>query len=131
MTLEAHEHPVRLTVEDDLRRSRLTVFLRLLLVIPHAIWFLLWTILIIVTAIANWVISLFTGRPPGGLHRLMCGYIRYQAHLTAYISLTANPYPASPAERAHTPWTSRRPPDRSSRRAGRSRPASLLRLRPG
>jgi len=103
MTLEAHEHPVRLTVEDDLRRSRLTVFLRLLLVIPHAIWFLLWTILIIVTAIANWVISLFTGRPPGGLHRLMCGYIRYQAHLTAYISLTANPYPGFAGEEGEYP----------------------------
>jgi hypothetical protein len=103
MAMEAHEHPVRLIVEDDLRRNRWTVFFRLLLVIPHAIWFFLWTILIIVTAIANWVISLFTGRPPGGLHRFMCGYIRYQAHLTAYISLTGNPYPGFVGEEGEYP----------------------------
>ena len=29
-------HPVRLVVTDDCRRSRLTVFFRLLLAIPHA-----------------------------------------------------------------------------------------------
>ena len=86
-------HPVRLTVEDDYRRSRVTVFFRLLLAIPHLIWFFLWTLLIVVTGIANWLISIFTGKPPGALHRLMCNYIRYQAHLTAYLALVANPYP--------------------------------------
>ena len=35
---------MRLTVTDDLRRSRLTVFFRLLLGIPHFIWWTLWTI---------------------------------------------------------------------------------------
>ena len=94
MALEAHEHPVRLVIEDDYRRNRLTVFFRLLLAIPHFIWFFLWTILVVLAAIVNWVISLFTGQPPGGLHRLMCRYIRYQAHLTAYLALAANPYPA-------------------------------------
>ena len=29
------ERPVAVTVDDDLRRSRLTVFFRLLLTIPH------------------------------------------------------------------------------------------------
>lgn len=32
------EHAVTLVVTDDLRRSRLTVFFRLLLGIPHFIW---------------------------------------------------------------------------------------------
>src|SRR5207244_7288926 len=31
-------YPVRLVVTDDLRRTRLTVFFRLLLAIPHFIW---------------------------------------------------------------------------------------------
>ncbi len=34
--------PVGLRVEDDLRRSRLTVFFRLLLTIPHFVWLALW-----------------------------------------------------------------------------------------
>ena len=89
-----HEpHPVRLLVEDDYGRNRLTVFLRLLLAIPHFIWLFLWTILIVITAIVNWVISLFTGRPPAGLHQLMCAYVRYQAHLSAYLSLCRESVP--------------------------------------
>jgi uncharacterized membrane protein YgcG len=89
-----HEaHPVRLTVEDDYVRNRLTVIFRLLLAIPQLIWFFLWSLLIVITAVINWVISIFTGVPPRGLHRLMCAYVRYQAHLGAYLSLVGNPYP--------------------------------------
>ncbi len=36
-------HPVRLVVTDDLRRSRLTVFFRWLLAIPHLLWLGLWS----------------------------------------------------------------------------------------
>src|SRR5690349_17995192 len=96
MAYECHmhdPHPVRLVVEDDYLRNRWTVFFRLILAIPHFIWFFLWTVLIVITAIVNWVVSLFTGKPPVGLHRFMCSYIRYQAHLSAYFFLVANPYP--------------------------------------
>jgi len=86
-------HPVGLVVRDDYRRSRVTVFFRLLLAIPHLIWFLLWTLLIVLASVLNWLISIFTGKPPRGLHRLMCAFVRYQAHLSAYLSLVANPYP--------------------------------------
>ena len=99
-----HEaHPVRLTVEDDYVRSRLTVFFRLLLAIPLIIWFFLWSLLILVTAVVNWVISIFTGKPPRGLHRLMCSYIRFQAHLGAYLSLVGNPYPGFMGEPGEYP----------------------------
>lgn len=96
MAYESHmheAHPVRLVVEDDYERNRLTVFFRLLLAIPHIIWFFLWTLLILFASIVNWVISLFTGQPPRALHRLMCAYVRYQAHLGAYLTLVGNPYP--------------------------------------
>ena len=46
-----HEHPVGLVVTDDLRRSRLTVFFRLILAIPHFIWFVLWSMLTVVVAV--------------------------------------------------------------------------------
>jgi hypothetical protein len=35
--------PARITVDDDLRRSRLTVFFRLLLALPHIVWLYLWS----------------------------------------------------------------------------------------
>ena len=105
-----HEpHPVRLVVEDDYHRNRLTVFFRLLLAIPHLVWFFLWTVLVVITAFFNWLISIFTGKPPGGLHRLMCGYVRYQAHLSAYLALVGNPYPGFVGEAGEYPIDIRLP----------------------
>jgi hypothetical protein len=96
-------HPVHLLVEDDYRRRRLTVFFRLLLAIPHLIWFFLWTVWIAITGFVNWLISIFIGRPPRWFHRLMCGYVRYQAHLAAYLSLVADPYPGFMGEAGEYP----------------------------
>jgi hypothetical protein len=94
---------VRLVVEDDLRRTRLTVFFRLLLAIPHYIWLFLWTLLTIVLAVVMWVATLVAGRPPAGLHRLMCSYVRYQVHLSSYLALVANPYPPFNGEQGEHP----------------------------
>ena len=55
--------PIRLSVDDDLRRSRLTVFFRLPLAIPHFVWLLLWGIAAFFAVIANWFVTLFRGRP--------------------------------------------------------------------
>ncbi|HKS78586.1 MAG TPA: DUF4389 domain-containing protein [Gaiellaceae bacterium] len=105
-----HEpHPIHLVVEDDYRRTRITVFFRLILAIPHLIWFGLWTLLIVIAAVVNWLISIFTGKPPPGLHRLMCSYIRYQAHLTAYLALVGNPYPGFTGEPGEYPIDIRLP----------------------
>jgi Domain of unknown function (DUF4389) len=86
-------HPVRLAVEDDLRRSRVTVFFRLLLAIPHLVWASLWSILMFFVAFVSWLATLITGRLPGGLHSLTAAYVRYLTQLFAYLSLAANPYP--------------------------------------
>lgn len=86
-------HPVRLVVEDDLRRNRVTVFFRLLLVLPHLVWFLLWSVVVVLASIAGWVAALLLGQLPDGLHRFFCSYIRYTTHLISYLTLVANPYP--------------------------------------
>jgi len=91
-------HPVRLVVEDDYRRNRLTVFFRLLLAIPHLIWFFLWSILALVVAIINWFATLILGRPPRWIHRFLCAFVRYSVHLSAYLGLVANPYPGFSGE---------------------------------
>jgi hypothetical protein len=90
---EHQPHPVRLVVRDDYERSRLTVFFRLLLAVPHLIWVTLWSIAVVFAAIANWFATLVTGTPPRGLHRFLCAYARYTLHLDAYLYLVANPYP--------------------------------------
>jgi hypothetical protein len=92
------DHPVRLAVEDDLQRSRLTVFFRLLLAIPHVIWITLWSIAVLFAAIVGWFAALITGRLPEGLHGFFGRFVRYATHLGAYLSLAANPYPGFTGE---------------------------------
>jgi hypothetical protein len=91
-------HPIRLIVEDDLKRSRLTVLFRLLLAIPHYVWFILWSIASIVVAIVNWFATLILGRSPGWAHGFLAAYVRYGTHLYAYLYLAANPYPGFTGE---------------------------------
>ena len=86
-------HPIRLVVADDLRRSRLTVFFRLLLGIPHYFWWQVWSTGAFFAVIAAWFAALFTGRTPAGLHRFLAGYVRYTTHVFAYVFLAANPFP--------------------------------------
>jgi len=102
-------HPVQLVVEDDLARSRFTVFFRLLLAIPHLIWLFLWTLLALVLAVVTWAATLVRGRPPAGLHRFMCSYVRYQVHLGSYLALAANPYPPFNGEEGTYPIDVRLP----------------------
>jgi len=88
------EHPVRLVGDaHDLLRSRLTVFFRLLLALPHIVWLALWTIAAIIVAIIVWFATLFSGRPPKTLHAFLSHYVRYQLHVSAFIYLAANPFP--------------------------------------
>ena len=86
-------HPIRMVVEDDLERSRLTVFFRLLLAIPHIIWLILWSIAVFFVAILSWFIVLFTARLPEGLHGFSAAYVRYATHVYGYVLLAASPFP--------------------------------------
>ena len=84
---------MRLRVDDDLRRSRLTVFFRLVLVIPHIVWLELWSLAFFAVAVFNWVATLFAGRSEEDVHSFLGRFIRYQTHLNAYLLLIANPWP--------------------------------------
>jgi 2-(1,2-epoxy-1,2-dihydrophenyl)acetyl-CoA isomerase len=86
-------HPVSLVVTDDLRRWRLTVALRALLAFPHAVVVLAWTVLAILVALVNAVITLVKGRSPAGLHAWNERFVRYWVHVNAYQFLIADPFP--------------------------------------
>jgi Domain of unknown function (DUF4389) len=90
---ETLPHPIRLTVDDDLRRSRLTVFFRLLLAIPHFLWWYAWSSIITVLVIVNWFAVLIRGRSPEDLHLLLARALRYRTHVFSYLFLVSNPYP--------------------------------------
>ena len=85
--------PVRLVVTDDLRRSRATVFFRLLLVIPAWIVFAFWSIAAFFVAVAAWFVILVRGRCSNGIHEFLATYLRYSVQVSAYMHLSADPYP--------------------------------------
>lgn len=86
-------HPVRLVDHDDLKRSRLTVLVRWLLVMPHLIWLGLYSLVAFFVALANWVMTLIKGRSPQRLHRWLVRYLRYGVYVYSYLYVLANPYP--------------------------------------
>jgi 2-(1,2-epoxy-1,2-dihydrophenyl)acetyl-CoA isomerase len=87
-------HPVRLVVADDLRRWRLTVLVRLLLALPHLVVLGVWQYLAVPVLVVQWVITLARGRPGEGIHAWTSRFVRYQAHVYAYLYLVADPYPS-------------------------------------
>src|SRR6516162_6378341 len=86
-------HPVGLIVTDDLRRSRLTVFFRLLLAIPAFVWMAIWGIAVEFAVLIAWFAALFTARVPDGLHGFIASWVRYSTRVTAYVFLLADPWP--------------------------------------
>jgi Domain of unknown function (DUF4389) len=86
-------HPIGLIVDDDLTRSRLTVFFRIILLIPQAIWIGLWSIAAAVAVFVAWIVAIFTGRVPDGLHGFLARFVRASVHLAAYGYLLADPWP--------------------------------------
>ena len=93
MEQPAPSHPIRLVVTDDLVRSRLTVFFRLLLAIPHLFVLALWSTVAFVIAVINWFATLVKGQSPQGLHDFLANYLRYATRVEAYLLLTGNPFP--------------------------------------
>ena len=61
-------YPVTFEADYVERRSRLTTFFRLLLVIPHLIVLYLWGIVAGIAVVIAWFALLFTARYPRGLY---------------------------------------------------------------
>jgi hypothetical protein len=87
-------YPLELDVSQPTGpRDRLTVFLRILLAVPHlfVLWFLgvAWSF---TTALA-WVIILFTGRYPELLYGFALGVLSWTTRVEAYVLLLRDEYP--------------------------------------
>jgi hypothetical protein len=91
--MSTQPYPVRLIDTDDLGRSRLTVFFRIILVIPHALVLMVYGIGAYLAVIVAWFAALFTGRVPDGVHAFISGYLRYYTRVVAYLSILSDPYP--------------------------------------
>ena len=113
-----NEHPVTLHVMDDLRRSRLTVFFRPLLAIPHFIW---------VDALGHRNIDRLhpqldsrarsSDDPASPFQRFNAAFLRYTTTVYAYPLLIANPFPGFTGEPGSYPIEAEVPtePEKQSR----------------
>jgi len=92
-SLSAGQYPVTFDIEYPERLSRLLIFVKWLLIIPHLIVLLFLGIVYWITLVIAWFAILFTGRYPKGLFDFGVGVIRWGARMNAYYVLMRDEYP--------------------------------------
>jgi len=92
-SLSAGQYPLTFDVEYPERLSRLLIFFKWLLIIPHLIVLVLLGIVYWITLVIAWFAILFTARYPKGLFNLGVGLFRWGARINAYYMLMRDDYP--------------------------------------
>lgn len=87
------EYPVAYRQVPPEKRSRLAVFFRILLAIPHAIWSIFYGFAFGIVVFVAWFAIVFTARWPRGLYDFAAGYLRFFGRLSAYMCLVTDAYP--------------------------------------
>lgn len=87
-------YPVSFEADYVQRRSRLTAFFRLLLLIPIWIWAYLFGIVAYIAIVLAWIAIVITGHYPAGLYRFVACFNRFVACAGAYGALLCDPYPS-------------------------------------
>ncbi|HEX8714746.1 MAG TPA: DUF4389 domain-containing protein [Solirubrobacteraceae bacterium] len=86
-------YPVTFEADYVERRSRLTTFFRLILVIPVAIVLYVFGIVASFAILIAWFAIVITGRYPQGLYDFVADFTRFLARVTAYAVLLTDAYP--------------------------------------
>lgn len=82
-----------LDIPEPGKQSRLTVFFRMLLLIPQYIVFWLLSIVAFVVSVIGWFGALITGRLPEFAANFLTGYVAYSVRIEAYLMLLVDVYP--------------------------------------
>ena len=85
--------PVQVWVAGPAPQRRLTVLLRLILVIPHYIILIFLAIAAVVVAFLGWWGALFMGRLPDFATSYLTGWVRWGSRAAAYTALLTDAYP--------------------------------------
>lgn len=86
-------YPVTFQADYVERRSRLSTFFRLILVIPVVIVLYVFGIIASIAILIAWFAIVLTGRYPRGLYDFVAGFNRFVARVTAYGLLLTDVYP--------------------------------------
>jgi hypothetical protein len=86
-------YPIRVDVEYPDRLSRLLIFVKWLLAIPH--YFVLFFLAIgaALVLLVAWFATIFTASFPQGMFDYLAGVLRWGIRVTAYVSLLTDEYP--------------------------------------
>jgi hypothetical protein len=95
--------PILVAFAGPSPQSRLTVLIRILMVIPQLIVLGLLGIAVYVITIIGWFGALFTGRLPVFAADFLTGYLRWMARVYAYTLLLTDVYPPFSLADAHYP----------------------------
>ena len=87
------QYPVRVDIEYPERLSRLLIFVKWLLAIPHVIVLFFLTMAGIVVYVLAWFAILFTGRFPRDMFDFLVGIGRWGLRVNAYVYLMRDEYP--------------------------------------
>ncbi len=87
-------HPrLQLGVEYPDRLSRLLIFVKWLLAIPHLLALVFVSLAVMIITVVAWFAILITGRYPESLWRFTLGYSKWTTRVNAYVGLMRDEYP--------------------------------------
>lgn len=90
---DERDRPLKYDVEYTAPHGRLSVFFRIILIIPHIIVLIVLTVALLIVTLIAWVAILFTATYPRGLWDFSVGVQRWGARLGAYAGLLTDRYP--------------------------------------
>jgi Domain of unknown function (DUF4389) len=93
MSTSNPDYPVRLDVDYPQGLSRLLIFVKWLLALPHFVALFVLAIGAWFAIIISFFAILFTGRIPEGLFNYLTGVLRWSARVSGYILLLTDVYP--------------------------------------
>lgn len=83
-----------LEVDGPAQQRRLTVFFRMLLLIPHFVVLYALSLAASVVAVVAWFAALILGRLPDGIADFLSGYVRYMTRVQGSTMLLVDRYPS-------------------------------------
>jgi hypothetical protein len=93
MTPENPDYPIQLDIENPPRLSRLLIFVKWFLAIPHYLALIVLGIGAWFVAIITFFAVIFTRRYPESLFNYMVGVMRWGTRVAAYVHLQTDHYP--------------------------------------
>ena len=86
-------YPISYDQTPPVKRSRLTVFFRLIMIIPHYIVSIFYALAAFIVVFLAWFAILFTGKYPVGMYNFIAGYLRFSVRYNAYAYLICDEFP--------------------------------------